>query len=331
MRFLVLLLAVVRLHAAEFECARITKAAGSVVKDRTTIQTGNNSRAELTFDNGAIVRLGSNAWFECIPEYVEVFIDKGVLLYASPEDKASRHQKIIRAGPIAVAGVDFEVLSSARQIKVIGLNKYESPACREPEAGLRPGEMIVIPVPVESKVLPKTQVVKLEPLISTSKLMQMGPLPNQAVIEQNAAKQIPKASFKLGLNPDAYPADPSTFLAAQAQPASQIEANQAAVAAKLAAQQVSADQQIAQQRGLAPLAARQAEMAAAFAAQQAKEKQIAEAAAVAQQPANQGNQGNAFGPGGNAGGGNNGGNNGNQGQGQGGGKPANIPPGQAKK
>ena len=86
----------ISLYAEPFECAKITKAIGSVLQNRTSVETGSNSRVELEFTDQTIVRLGSHTSFECVLGASEMVLNSGTLLMSTP--KNAKRLGVIKAG-----------------------------------------------------------------------------------------------------------------------------------------------------------------------------------------------------------------------------------------
>ena len=331
------------------EPARLKQATGSVIRSKGKIQTGSSSRVELELPYLATVRVGSNASFQFSADYRTLALDKGTMLLAAPKDAGAF---TVRAGGVvtqtaAGRAAALELSNVAGQVKVIALDgKMVSQLAAAPgqRANLRAGQMVNIPAGATS--MPAATAFKLAALLKTSMLFNMGSFPGQRAIRQNATKQsgapVLPPFVTGGFDPDwGGGANALTTLgpAGTAAGVSQMEANaQGQRVAELTAQQAVqqaatqqaaiAQQQQAQQalleRNRQQAAQALALAAAVRAAQQAAAERQAQQQAAQQAAQQQGNQGNAFGPGGNP-------NNPNQGnQGGGSGKPPNVPPGQVK-
>ena len=315
------------LGAEPFECAEITKAVGSVIRAKTTIKTGPNSRIELTFFDGTIVRIGSNAIFHCMPGNPLMILEKGTMLVSSPRGAkrrgvGGRHGVTIQAGSLVVTATDFELLNVQGKTKAISLNgKTHASFASNPaeQISLKPGQMVDIAP--NATAMPAPQTVDLETLTSTSTLMQMGPVPSQRAIEQNTTKQQAQPMPLVSKKTDVVSAPPpplvsQTRIATAAQTTTQIDARavtapipvpaSAAAAvqpANLAVQQAASQEAVRQaalQAAVLRAARRAEQQAQQQAAQQAAAQQQAQQQAAAQQTAAQqeaaaaasGNQGN---------------------------------------
>ena len=190
-------------RAEPFERAEVTKAInvvsllprntkavpGDVVSGDSALKTGGNSRAELEFPDLTITRVGSNALFRFLAGKREITLDSGTLLFSSPEGAGGGK---VQAGAItaAVTGTDFLISNIHGRIKVICLSGKvlvyftANPKLR---VVLKPGQMVDIPAGATK--MPPIVTINLGALISTSVLINMGPLRSQATLEQNASNQ----------------------------------------------------------------------------------------------------------------------------------------------
>ncbi|MGB7792802.1 MAG: FecR domain-containing protein, partial [Terrimicrobiaceae bacterium] len=193
----------VAVGAEPFERAEVTKAInavsllprntkavpGDVVSGDSALKTGGNSRAELEFPDFTITRVGSNALFRFLAGRREITLDSGTLLFSSPKGVGGGK---VQVGAItaAVTGTDFLISRIARRIKVICLTGKvlvyftANPKLR---VVLKPGQMVDIPAGA-TKMSPVVTI-NLGALISTSVLINMGPLRSQTTLERNASNQ----------------------------------------------------------------------------------------------------------------------------------------------
>ena len=311
--------------AEPFGQAKVTRAEGSVIRGKSGVQTGPESKAELDWLDGTIARVGANARFSYTPGTRETVLDSGTLLLSSPKEAGGF---TVRAGGTVTSAAgagDLEVANIGGNVKVICLSGKPTvylainPKARD---GLRPGQMLSIEK--GALKLSRADTVNLKVLLTTSTLMKMGPLSSEATLRRNAGHQ---GGGKL---PTDLPGGANNEIAV-ARTTQLAEAQQVA-ARQLQQQQVAAEQAAAQQLARQQLAAQQAAQAQqeAIVADQQRAAIAASGAAAtsgASGPnAGGGPQGNNANP--NPGNPNNGNpNNGNQGQG----KPPNVPPGQVKK
>jgi FecR-like protein len=173
----------------------VRAAPGDIVKGDTALQTGGNSRAELQFPDLTITRVGSNSLFRFIAGTREMILDGGTLLFSSPAGAGGGK---VQAGAItaAVTGTDF-MISNVGTVKVICLShKVTVYLTANPKirAELLPGQMLEITPGTTGAVrkMPPVTTINLGKLLATSLLKEAGgftPLPNQAILTQNASKQ----------------------------------------------------------------------------------------------------------------------------------------------
>ena len=190
-------------RAEPFERAEVTKAInvvsllprnikavpGDVVSGDSALKTGDNSRAELEFPDLTITRVGSNALFRFLAGGREMTLDGGTMLFSSPEGAGGGK---VQAGAItaAVTGTDFLISRILGRIKVICLSGKvlvyftANPKLR---VVLKPGQMVDIPAGATK--MPPIVTINLGALISTSVLINMGPLRSQPTLERNASNQ----------------------------------------------------------------------------------------------------------------------------------------------
>ena len=169
-------------------------ALGDVVRGKTALKTGGDSRAELKFPDFTITRVGSNALFRFLPGGREVILESGTILFSSPKGAGGGK---VQAGAVtaAVTGTDFlisYVPGGGGRVKVICLSHKirvyftERPSIR---VTLRPGQ--TVDIPNGALKMPAVRTINLKLLLATSLLGEaggFGPLPNQALLN-DIAKQ----------------------------------------------------------------------------------------------------------------------------------------------
>jgi hypothetical protein len=323
------------------EPVKMSKATGSIIRGKGQIHTGSSSRIELELPFGAIVRVGSNSAFFFSPNYRNLSLDRGAMMFSAPKDKVG---VIIKSGNVTstTIGGSVQISNVNGRVKVITLDgKVTSSLDTNPgkEARMRPGDMV--DVSADATTMPEVTAIKLGVMIKSSVLINMGPFPALRAINQNATSQAPPSiPFFVtgGFDPDwgggggtgstIGPAGVASMIGRMEQKqllttrtttlAFPVPAPVPPSASVQNAVSTEAQQQ-AQQAAAARMAAllavtRRAIIEQRMQRQQAAAQQQAAAAqqAATQQPntgnGGQGNQGNAFGPGGNP-------NNPNQGQG----------------
>jgi FecR protein len=194
------------LWAEPFEQAEVTKAInrvsllppdkpavrGDVVRGNTGLKTKGDSRAELQFPDLTITRVGSNSLFRFVAGTREIVLDSGTLLFSAPEGAGGGK---VSAGAItaAVTGSDF-MISNVGRVKVVCLSHKVTvyfTANPKVRTELRPGQMLDITAGLQRK-MPRATTINLGKLLATSKLAESGgfrPLPSQAILAQNIARQ----------------------------------------------------------------------------------------------------------------------------------------------
>jgi len=168
-------------------------APGDVVQGATAVKTAGASRAELTFPDQTITRLGANALFRFREGGRDMTLEGGTMLFSSPEGAGGGQ---VQAGAVtaAVTGTNFIVyylLGGAVGVAVLeGKVRLFLTADSKTQQELGPGESSVVPAGATGFNPPV--MVDLKNLIATSPLLQAGgfkPLPAQALIVRAANAQ----------------------------------------------------------------------------------------------------------------------------------------------
>jgi len=206
-------------HAAKFTSAEISKKVnevnlllpdqttrpgevGSVVSGSTAVSTGSSSRAELSFPDESVVRLGSDSVFSFTTDGRDVNLDKGTLLMQSKKFRGKTQIKTA-AVTAAITGTTIlieyipAVFDAAGKLIKPGIIKIivvegslEFSLVIDPRKKMRlgAGEMVVFST--EAKQLPQKFVIDLKRLTQTSKLFNgLGPLPKQGEVDRQVAAQ----------------------------------------------------------------------------------------------------------------------------------------------
>lgn len=177
-------------------------AVGSLVTGSTAVSTGSSSRAELSFPDDSVVRLGSNSVFSFTSGGRDVNLDKGTLLMQSKRFRGKTQIKTA-AVTAAITGTTILIeyvpavydasgkLIKAGIIKIIVVEgSLEFSLVIDPRKKMRltDGEMVVFST--EAKQLPKKFVIDLSRLTKTSQLFnRLGPLPKQDAVDRQVAAQ----------------------------------------------------------------------------------------------------------------------------------------------
>ncbi len=198
---------------AELDSARVTRvfnevdilppdqgareaAVGDEVAGRTAVQTGNRSRAELTFNDETLARLGGNSIFSFQRGTRELNLEKGVILLQVPKDAGGA--KINTAAvTAAVTGttvmVEYDVDAGGdgtmKFIVLEGTMRLSLNGQLGESLLLEPGQMVTVPAGADR--LPDPVLVDLTRLTETSGLMNSDftPFPNEPMIVEAARQQ----------------------------------------------------------------------------------------------------------------------------------------------
>lgn len=173
---------------------------GDEIRGRTAVRTGRRSRAELTFDDQSIARLGATTIFSFEEGTRDMTLENGVILLQVPKDAGGAKVRTA-AVSAAITGttvfVEFSMVNGTAVMKFIVVEG----TVRLTMNG-RPGESILleagqmITLPASATRFPDPDFVDLERLLATSGLMnpsQFAALGNQeqilqALREQNVRK-----------------------------------------------------------------------------------------------------------------------------------------------
>jgi FecR protein len=151
------------------------------VHEGTAVRTGGDSRAELTFADLTLTRLGANTLFSFGDRAREFDLGGGACLLCVP--KTSGEVRINTPGVTAgvTGGIVMIETHSASWTKVIVI---EGEACvkikrsSQPCLKLLPGEMVVLPP--HAKSITEKKLIDLRKLTVTSALINQAPLPGWA-------------------------------------------------------------------------------------------------------------------------------------------------------
>jgi Glycosyl hydrolase family 26/FecR protein len=171
---------------------------GDLISGQTGLRTADDSRAELSFPDLTITRVGSNALFRFLAGGREMTLDGGTMLFSSPKGAGGGQ---VQAGAItaAVTGTDFLVsyvkgpAAKGGRVKVICLSRsvlvYFTANPRERRL-LRPGQMVEIPNGATKFLC--VSALSLSLILSTNELFEsggFGPLPSKALLKELAENQ----------------------------------------------------------------------------------------------------------------------------------------------
>jgi len=158
---------------------------GDEVSGSTAVRTGGRSRAELTFNDQSIARLGGNTIFSFNKGTRDMNLDNGVILLQVPKGAGGAE---IRTSAVtaAVTGttvfVEFIAGNIMKFIVIEGLLKLTMTGELGESVLLKAGQMITVPATADR--FPDPVFVDLKKLVETSGLMsnQFAPLGNQQEI-----------------------------------------------------------------------------------------------------------------------------------------------------
>ena len=171
---------------------------GDLISGQTGLRTADESRAELSFPDLSITRVGSNALFRFFAGGRDMTLDGGTMLFSSPKGAGGGQ---VQAGAItaAVTGTDFLVsyvkgpAAKGGRVKVICLSRtvlvYFTANPRERRL-LRPGQMVDIPNGATKFLC--VSALSLSLILSTNELFEsggFGPLPSKALLKELAENQ----------------------------------------------------------------------------------------------------------------------------------------------
>lgn len=206
---------VVASHAASLESAEVTAAinqviltdpgspprpaaVGAILRGKATLETGAKSRAELTFNDRSLARLGANSLFAFSKGTREMELNRGVILMQVPKGAGGATIQTA-AVTAAITGTTIFVEYSPADphspgaIKIFVLEgslRLSLKGSLGESLLLEPGQMIVME-PGDTK-LPDPQVFDIERMVKTSGLLstkQFSEIPSQGLIIDNILLQ----------------------------------------------------------------------------------------------------------------------------------------------
>jgi hypothetical protein len=162
---------------------------GDVIDDRTGVRTGSGSRAQLTFNDQTIARLGANTLFSFDRGTRNMDLENGTILLQVPKGAGDAE---IRSAPIVAAITGTTVMMSyvpgnPGTIKLIVLETKKGIKVRVKLQGrfgesvlISPGEMLAVPTNATS--LPNPVPVDIQTIMRTARLVQEGELESMGLI-----------------------------------------------------------------------------------------------------------------------------------------------------
>jgi len=174
--------------------AAVPASTGQTVDNSTTVLTGRKSRAELSFPDQTVTRIGANSVFRFGKTSRDLAIDKGSFLLQVPKNAGGAK---IRTATVtaAITGTTTMIESSPGKWFKFIVIEGEAKLINQKgdEVVVFPGEMIVMEP--NAKNFPRKIKINLKKLVATSKLMDegtFGPLnqPAIALINEAISKQM---------------------------------------------------------------------------------------------------------------------------------------------
>lgn len=167
-------------------------AVGQIVRGNADVRTGEESRAQLTFPDQTLARLGENTVFSFDRGTRALDLESGAILLQVPKDAGGA---TIRSAPVTAAITGTTVMmeyspGNPGSVKLICLEGTVrlSLAGRLGESVLvGPGQMIA--VAANARSLPNPSVVDVQRLLRTSRLIKDGELEAMGLILQTAEQQ----------------------------------------------------------------------------------------------------------------------------------------------
>lgn len=192
---------------------------GEIVCGSTGVRTGEGSRAQLTFTDKTLARLGSNTLFSFESGTRKLDLEQGVILLQVPKNAGGA---TIRSAPVTAALTGTTIMMEYSPgppgiVKVISLEDHVRVSLTGKlgeSVLLGPGQMIVIPA--DAKSLPDPMTVDVERILKTSRLIKDGELESLGLIIETVEDQKNKlADGKLGeaagVLPKPYHEDPASL------------------------------------------------------------------------------------------------------------------------
>lgn len=158
------------------------------VHEGTAVKTGIDSRAELTFADQTLTRLGANTLFSFGDAAKEFDLASGAILLCVPKEKGAVKINTAAATAAVTGGIAMAEAHSRSWTKFIVI---EGEACvrltnsTEPCLKLHPGEMLILPP--EARRFTEKRNVNLRKLTGTAHLIRQAPLPGWVQELINAA------------------------------------------------------------------------------------------------------------------------------------------------
>ena len=176
------------------------------VNEGSAVRTGDESRAEITFNDLTLTRLGANTVFSFSANGRDVELTGGAILLAAPENTGTTKVKmgVATAAVSGFAGLFETHLNSQSKIVLLDGNGVVSIKNVSDPCAIHSGQMMVIPL--HPTTCPPVYNIDLTKQVQTAKLITIWPLPAWVLdpILEHADKQ-------KGSDPDGGYTDPTSL------------------------------------------------------------------------------------------------------------------------
>lgn len=165
---------------------------GEIIRGRTGVRTGRNSRAQLTFADQTLARLGANTLFSFERGTRSLDLENGSLLLQVPKDAGGA---TIRSAPVVAAITGTTVMmeyspgnpGTVKLIVLEGTVRLSLSGRLGESVLVGPGQMIA--VAANARSLPDPVTVDVKRILKTSKLIKEGDLESMGLIMETVETQ----------------------------------------------------------------------------------------------------------------------------------------------
>lgn len=165
---------------------------GEIIRGRTGVRTGRNSRAQLTFADQTLARLGANTLFSLERGTRTLDLENGSILLQVPKDAGGA---TIRSAPVVAAITGTTVMmeyspgnpGTVKLIVLEGTVRLSLPGRLGESVLVGPGQMIA--VAANARSLPDPVTVDVKRILKTSKLVKEGDLESMGLIMETVETQ----------------------------------------------------------------------------------------------------------------------------------------------
>ncbi len=165
---------------------------GEIIRGRTGVRTGGNSRAQLTFADQTLARLGANTLFSFERGTRSLDLESGSILLQVPKGAGGA---TIRSAPVTAAITGTTVMmeyspgnpGTVKLIVLEGTVRLSLPGRLGESVLVGPGQMIA--VAANARSLPDPVTVDVKRILRTSKLVKEGDLESMGLIMETVDTQ----------------------------------------------------------------------------------------------------------------------------------------------